>query len=496
MEYLPLGNLAAQDQISSVSDTDMLVVYNQSLEGLSYLHGQNITHRDLKPENILLRSRTPIYIKLADFGLSQDRSDLKTFCGSRMYAAPEIFLGQHYTNAVDIWSLAVIVLKFVYGLPQHRSAKQKGKAKQKEILQSEGVSWCQSLIESADDWESDPLIDFLTMHMLKWNPQERLPAAECLKTASEINLFSGSIAQTGDLTPRLQPVHGTDYIDIEEASTIISPLSHLEALSRNVRASRNEGCMPQSARSSPLSIPSDDERTSSVFREQRETRSAKRRRSANDTELVELPQPPTQSFTWDNRGATLQINEINEMTESAIDRLLRLSRSSLKFMTPSHSVTGGPDINNTKVQAGGIPGLPIAGLHDHQERQTQRDHPCHIYHTVNFFKVRLDDGEVAVRKEDFKVNVSNLTRLVRMNTRQYMQQRQDLKFERVIPSGYYVDFQDAIEICNSLGIPSVAQVLQQGRSSYESQCQRGILQDTHDAPEVTEPPFRRRRRTR
>ena len=67
MEYLPLGNLASQDRVSSISDTEMLVVCNQILEGLSCLHGQNMTHRDLKPENILLRSRTPIHIKLADF---------------------------------------------------------------------------------------------------------------------------------------------------------------------------------------------------------------------------------------------------------------------------------------------------------------------------------------------------------------------------------------------------------------------------------------------
>ncbi|EXJ81656.1 hypothetical protein A1O1_07721, partial [Capronia coronata CBS 617.96] len=115
MEYLPLGSLAAQDQVSSICDTDMLVVCKQSLEGLSCLHGQNITHRDLKPENILLRSRTPIHINLADLGLAQNRLDLKTFCGSWMYAAPEIFLGQFYTEVVDIWSLAVIVMKFVYG---------------------------------------------------------------------------------------------------------------------------------------------------------------------------------------------------------------------------------------------------------------------------------------------------------------------------------------------------------------------------------------------
>ncbi|KAK5308888.1 hypothetical protein LTR93_012330, partial [Exophiala xenobiotica] len=257
----------------------------------------------------------------------------------------------------------------------HGSAKRKGKAKQKETLRSEGVSWCRSLIESADDWESDPLIDFLTMHMLKWNPQQRLSAAECLNTASEINLFSESIAQKGDLTPRLHPVHGTDDIDIEEASTIIRPLSHMETLAQNVRASRSEGCMLRSAGPSPPLIPRDDERTSSVFREQPDTRSAKRRRTVNDTEQVELPQPPTEGFIWDNRGATLQINEINEMTDSTIDRLLHVSRSSLKFMTPSHSRTDDPDMNNTKVQARWHPVLPLASSHDHQERQTPRQPP-------------------------------------------------------------------------------------------------------------------------
>ncbi|KAK5187915.1 hypothetical protein LTR92_011830, partial [Exophiala xenobiotica] len=201
----------------------------------------------------------------------------------------------------------------------------------------------------------------------------------------------------------------------------------------------------------------DDERTSSVFREQLDTRSAKRRRTVNDTEQVELPQPPTEGFTWDNRGATLQINEINELTDSTINRLLHVSRSSLKFMTPSHSRTDDPDINNTKVQARWIPVLPLASSHDHQERQTPRQPPglqelqtqglpLQIYHTPDFFKVCLDDGEVAVRKKDFKVNVSNLTRLVSMDIEKYVQQRPDLEFERVRGSGSYIDFQDTIEI--------------------------------------------------
>ncbi|KAK5400021.1 hypothetical protein LTR06_011318 [Exophiala xenobiotica] len=231
----------------------------------------------------------------------------------------------------------------------------------------------------------------------------------------------------------------------------------METLAQNVRASRSEGSMLRSAGPSPPLIPRDDERTSSVFREQPDTRSAKRRRTVNDTEQVELPLPPTEGFTWDNRGATLQINEINELTDSTIDRLLHVSRSSLKFMTPSHSRTDDPDMNNTKVQARWHPVLPLASSHDHQERQTPRQPPAlqelqtqglplQIHHTANIFKVCLDNAEVAVRKKDLKVNVSNLMKFVSMDIEKYVQQRPDLEFERVRGSGSYIDFQDTIEI--------------------------------------------------
>lgn len=283
MEYLPLGSLEAQDRVSSISEADTLIVFNQSLEGLSYLHGQKITHRDLKPDNILVNSRTPLHIKLADFGLAQNRSDLQTNCGSNLYKAPEIFLGQHYTNVVDIWSLAVIVMRFVYGLPEKSSAgnikgKEKGKAKH-ETVPFGGKSWCQRLIDSAADWESDDLIDFLTQHMLRWDPQERMSAAECLRRAFEINLFSEPIAQTGGLTPRLPSAY-----DTEELSTFIISPGNVDSLSQNVPASVRTG-KHRLLSTGPLpSIPGADEPTPSAFAKHCDARSVKRRRTANDAE--------------------------------------------------------------------------------------------------------------------------------------------------------------------------------------------------------------------
>ena len=68
-------------------------------------------HRDLKLENILLdKSCRP---KLADFGFSREfapNSTLSTYCGSPLYASPEMIFGKPYLGPeCDVWSLGVIL---------------------------------------------------------------------------------------------------------------------------------------------------------------------------------------------------------------------------------------------------------------------------------------------------------------------------------------------------------------------------------------------------
>ena len=110
MPYLPLGNLedsGREDPIAMEETTEVLL---QALKTLAHLHPQGVAHRDLKPENILVESRQPIKIKLADFGLANDKSEFRTLCGTRNYAAPEIFSNSHYTQSVDLWSLGLVIL--------------------------------------------------------------------------------------------------------------------------------------------------------------------------------------------------------------------------------------------------------------------------------------------------------------------------------------------------------------------------------------------------
>lgn len=180
MEYLQLGNLQDQHHANTINVGDMVECMHQCLKAVTFLHHHNVTHRDIKPLNILVSSRSPFNIKLADFGLAQDRSTLRTFCGNQEYSAPEIFLGQQYFNAVDIWPVAVILIEFVYdGFSQIK--RQKLGEEGPTDIRARGLNWCRRLIAAADDWDSDILVDFLTTYMLKWDPGERLSAAACLK---------------------------------------------------------------------------------------------------------------------------------------------------------------------------------------------------------------------------------------------------------------------------------------------------------------------------
>jgi len=86
----------------------------QLIRGIEYCHRQRILHRDLKPENILVGSGGAL--KIADFGLSiahgvpvdklSDPDEVVTI----YYRAPELLLGkEHYTSAIDMWSVACII---------------------------------------------------------------------------------------------------------------------------------------------------------------------------------------------------------------------------------------------------------------------------------------------------------------------------------------------------------------------------------------------------
>lgn len=88
----------------------------QCLVALEYIHNLNLIHCDLKPENILIKDYETCTIKVIDFGSSCFTTDqLYSYIQSRSYRAPEVILGHHYDQKIDLWSLGCILAELWTG---------------------------------------------------------------------------------------------------------------------------------------------------------------------------------------------------------------------------------------------------------------------------------------------------------------------------------------------------------------------------------------------
>ncbi|KAK3517832.1 hypothetical protein QTP70_021024 [Hemibagrus guttatus] len=118
MEYASKGELYEYiSERRKLSERETRHFFRQIVSAVHHCHKKGVVHRDLKLENVLLDEN--YNIKIADFGLSnlyhKDKL-LQTFCGSPLYASPEIVNGRPYRGPeVDSWALGVLLYTLVYG---------------------------------------------------------------------------------------------------------------------------------------------------------------------------------------------------------------------------------------------------------------------------------------------------------------------------------------------------------------------------------------------
>ena len=221
MPYFPLGNLEDLHSESPIAVGETMNIFAQALNALQYLHPRGVAHRDLKPENILVESRSPLSIKLADFGLANDRPDLKSVCGTQQYTTPEIHLGSKYTASVDLWSIGVIILQYMYGLPRAPRQRRRQHKNSPAMLEKWGLAWCHRVVDHANDWDSDDLIDLLTTGMLRMRLEERLSAGACFTKGCDLGLLDGHSLGSGSVTPTQQTALQSGISDDDGSTTIL-----------------------------------------------------------------------------------------------------------------------------------------------------------------------------------------------------------------------------------------------------------------------------------
>ena len=127
LEYVAGGSIAGMlKQYNTFQEPLIRNFVRQILDGLSYLHGQNIIHRDIKGANVLVDNKGSI--KISDFGISK-RGDVAASAnklpgsglnrpslqGSVFWMAPEVVRQSAHTKKADIWSLGCLIVEMFSG---------------------------------------------------------------------------------------------------------------------------------------------------------------------------------------------------------------------------------------------------------------------------------------------------------------------------------------------------------------------------------------------
>ena len=127
LEYCQYGSLRdllkkAKKKKIHLNELEISSIIYMVLNGLNFMHKNNLINRDVKCKNILVNKDG--VAKLCDFGISQKyQKDMHSRhkAGSPYWMAPELINQQKYDKSIDIWSLGITCIELAEYEPPYIS---------------------------------------------------------------------------------------------------------------------------------------------------------------------------------------------------------------------------------------------------------------------------------------------------------------------------------------------------------------------------------------
>ena len=160
------------------------------LNGLTFLHQNDIVHRDIKPGNILYKQNPNLTLKLADFGLSAMIANvgvhtctttvMHSKAGTRCWMAPELLReAEQHSKASDVFACG-LVLHYLLSRKKHPFGPENESGKSHFVIQHETEA---NILNNklTVDGDLSPEAQDLVKLMVNCNKDDRSSADEALR---------------------------------------------------------------------------------------------------------------------------------------------------------------------------------------------------------------------------------------------------------------------------------------------------------------------------
>ena len=124
----------------------VLMLADQMIQRVEYIHSRLYLHRDIKPDNFLIgRGKRQHYVYIVDFGLTKRYRDAKTgqhipykdgksLTGTARYASLNTHIGVEQSRRDDLECLGFVLIYFLKGGLPWQGVKAKDRTEKYEII--------------------------------------------------------------------------------------------------------------------------------------------------------------------------------------------------------------------------------------------------------------------------------------------------------------------------------------------------------------------------